>query len=85
MEITVQIVEAIGDCDHYMPNRDSKEKESVTIIASPLYVEISEDGTGIRPTNGCSMFETCEDPRCHFSAAARRKPKTLSKMKRAGD
>ena len=75
MEITVQIVEAIGECDHYMPTPGSKEKETLTIIASPLRVEISEDGTTIRATNGCSMFETCEDGRCHFSSAARRKPR----------
>ena len=79
MDITIQIVEAIGECDHYMPTLGSKEKETLQIIVSPLRVDISDDGLAVRPTNGCSMFETCEDGRCHFSAASRRKPK----MKRA--
>ncbi len=75
MEITIQIQNTIGDCDHYMPDANSKEKEVVTIIASPLRVDISEDGLNVRNTNGCSMFETCQDVRCHFSAGARKLPK----------
>jgi hypothetical protein len=73
--LTIQIQNAIGECDHYMPDVGSKEKELVSIIASPLRVDISEDGLNIRNANGCSMFETCQDVRCHLSAAARKLPK----------
>ena len=76
MDITIQIQNTVGDCDHYMPDVGSKEKETLTIIASPLRVDISADGLNIRNTNGCSMFETCQDVRCHLSAAARKQPKT---------
>jgi len=68
----VYISSEIGECINYLPDGKSK-KETVSIVISPLRVEVGEDK--LRVVSGCSMFSGCNDPGCHYSAAARRLPK----------
>ena len=51
-------------------------KESVSIVISPLKVTGGE-GSNIRITSGCNLWQACQNPRCHFSAAARKLPKVI--------
>lgn len=49
-------------------------KEAVSIVISPLKV-VGIDESNIRVTSGCNLWQACQNPRCHFSAAARKLPK----------
>jgi len=71
MEINIQ--SQIGACEEYMAEVESG-RTLVSIVIYPLRV-ISVDDSNIRVTNGCNMWQACQNSRCHFSAAARRLPK----------
>ncbi len=68
----VYITEQVGECGNYIEEGKTK-KETVTIIISPLRIETKEDT--LKVVSGCSMFASCADARCHYSAAARKLPK----------
>ena len=70
----VYITEAIGECQNYAEEgRDTGIHETVSIIISPLRIETKDETLKI--VSGCSMFASCADARCHYSAAARKMPK----------
>jgi len=70
--VDVYITEQVGECNNYIEEGKTK-KETVTIIISPLRIETKEDT--LKVVSGCSMFSSCGDRRCHYSAAARKLPK----------
>ena len=69
----IKIESQIGLCEEFMASPKA-EKEPVSIVISPLKVT-SEGDSNIRVTNGCNMWQACQNQRCHFSAAARKLPK----------
>ncbi len=54
-------------------------KEEVTIIVSPLKVNLSEKGLSLNVVSGCNKWQDCGCRSCHFSAAGRSLPKVKSR------
>jgi hypothetical protein len=69
-EITIQILNTIGECSNYQSAKGAA-KQKVDIVISPLKIQNTDDK--IKVTTGCNMFEGCYNPTCYFSSAARTK------------
>ncbi len=75
----INIINQISECREFKEEKGSS-KETVSIVVSPLKVTNTSE-SDIRIVNGCNMWQSCQNKRCQFSAAAR----TLPKIKRPGD
>lgn len=69
----INIISQIGSCLEFMSAKGAK-KESVSIVISPLKVTNPSE-SDIRVINGCNMWQSCKNQRCHFSSSARELPK----------
>ena len=68
----IRIESQIGMCEEFMAGA-KEPKEPVSIVISPL--KVISDELNVRVTNGCNMWQACQNQRCYFSAAGRRLPK----------
>jgi hypothetical protein len=62
MDIYIQ--STIGPCDQYI-NPDTKEREEISIIISPLKITSKEDV--IKVSSGCNLFNACQNSKCQYS------------------
>lgn len=71
----VYINSEIAICNEFIPEK-GKKKESTSVVISPLKVSQIESEMTLKVTSGCNMWQGCFNPKCHFSIAARRLPRT---------
>lgn len=73
----LQILNAGMECREFM--EEGKKKEVCSIVISPVKVIGLEGGSEVKIVNGCNLWQACVNPRCHFSAGGRKKPKISGK------
>ena len=75
----IYINSEIGNCKEFTSMEGKGKKEEVTIIVSPLKVNLSENGLSLNVVSGCNKWQDCGCRSCHFSAAGRSLPKVKSR------
>ena len=71
----VYILPVVGECKNYRP----KQKEGVvSVVISPLRLEGKEGN--LKVISGCNMWQGCLNENCHYSKAAREKPRMKTNL-----
>jgi hypothetical protein len=68
----LNIISQIGACHEFMASRKAT-REEISIVISPI--RVTENQGEIKVINGCNMWQSCKNERCHFSAGGRSLPK----------
>ena len=71
MELNVQAV--IGLCGEFRD--ENLQQGEVSIVISPLKVNLNEDGGKVSIITGCNLWKSCHNEACWYSVAARDKKK----------
>ena len=72
MEINVQA--SPGVCNQFIDERGKKGE--VTVVISPLRIEMNEDESRINITMGCNLWRSCMNDSCYYSLASRQKSRS---------
>ena len=69
-----------GLCDQYQ-EKPGGVKEAVNKVMAPLRVE-GIGAESLKVISGCNLWQGCNNPNCHYSAAGRTKTKLKAKPKK---